>query len=348
VDSKLNDLLENIDKHLDDVSNNIKTDILVILDERLDDVSNTIKADIRTTTDTHISTKLDSRIDYLIEEQLNNQIKRGLDARIHNTITERLNDTFANVNNDGALATTFQTHLKDSINNENGYISNALSDITKPTNSRLDSLEDSYRILKADLVALDTDVSNLMYPKPTYTPPPLPSPTDTPATVNSPIVTATNDPAFDTPRTDNQTTPVTVDPPNQRWPHVNLSPIKPPVQPTAHKPTLTTPPAIKPTSTYRPTTINLPPQLRNPTSISRDKYALDQRISQKYIIRLANTPYHHGPNGLYPLTEQILIECGYTTESHHGLAEVIICYNDIIKIHNTVCHNWDNNRYGTS
>jgi hypothetical protein len=28
--------------------------------------------------------------------------------------------------------------------------------------------------------------------------------------------------------------------------------------------------------------------------------------------------------------------------------EVIICYNDIITIHNTVCHNWDNNRYGTS
>ena len=51
------------------------------------------------------------------------------------------------------------------------------------------------------------------------------------------------------------------------------------------------------------------------------------------------------PSKSVPLSS---IECGYTTDSHHGLAEVMICYNDIIAIHSTVSQNWSNDRYGTS
>ena len=101
------------------------------------------------------------------------------------------------------------------------------------------------------------------------------------------------------------------------------------------------------TSAYR--TVNIPPtpQPRNQTSFHRDAYALQQRISWKDITQLARPNYHHGTYGLKILTKQVLTECGYTTDAHHGLAEVMICYNDIIAIHRTVHNNWSNDRYGT-
>ena len=102
------------------------------------------------------------------------------------------------------------------------------------------------------------------------------------------------------------------------------------------------------TSAYR--TANATPtlQMRNQTSFHRDAYAIQQRISWKNITRLARASYHHRPYGISSLNERILIECGYTTDSHHGLAEVMICYNNIIAIHRTVFSNWSNDRYGTS
>jgi hypothetical protein len=64
-------------------------------------------------------------------------------------------------------------------------------------------------------------------------------------------------------------------------------------------------------------------------------------------VRLASPSYHRDETGIPLLDERTLIECGYTTDTHHGLADVTVCFNDIITIHRTVSSNWSNSRHNT-
>jgi hypothetical protein len=89
--------------------------------------------------------------------------------------------------------------------------------------------------------------------------------------------------------------------------------------------------------------------MRNQTSASfhHNKLAIQHRICRKDKTQLSHNSYHRRTHGLPYIDKRTLIECGYTTDLHHGLAEVTICYNDIIAIHRTVYQNWSNDRYGT-
>ena len=125
--------------------------------------------------------------------------------------------------------------------NNNGSIAAATTELQQfktPTNDRLASLEDTYQTLTANLKStndrlddLDTEVADLTYPTPNGA-------NKTPTTTVNP---ATDNPDIVTPCTGNQ--PLT----SQRWTNVKLSPINPPVQPTAQPPTSTIPPATAPT-----------------------------------------------------------------------------------------------------
>ena len=156
------------------------------------------------------------------------------------------------------------------------------------------------------------------------------------------------------------TPPPAVPPTHQLFANVTLSPVRPRATPPTSLPTMTIPSAYKPAlsanvapthnapqSTY--SFGRLPPiaHPRNQTSFQRDKIALQQRISRKDITQLANSLYHRGTHGLPIITDRELIECGYTTDTHYALAEVMVCYNDIIAIHRKVYNNWANDRYGT-
>ena len=92
----------------------------------------------------------------------------------------------------------------------------------------------------------------------------------------------------------------------------------------------------------------LPPSPATSLPLHRNAHAIQHCIRHKDIARLAQLDYHQGPYGLTTLNECTLLTCGYSTDSHHGLAKVMICYNNIITIHNTVILSWSNVKYHTS
>ena len=59
------------------------------------------------------------------------------------------------------------------------------------------------------------------------------------------------------------------------------------------------------------------------------------------VIRLATEDYHIGMDGCDTLTEEILQDCGYS-HIKASIEDVVVCYNDIILVHNKVRELWYN------
>ena len=59
------------------------------------------------------------------------------------------------------------------------------------------------------------------------------------------------------------------------------------------------------------------------------------------VIRLATEDYHIGMDGCDTLTEEILQDCGYS-HIKASIDDVVVCYNDIILVHNKVRELWYN------
>jgi hypothetical protein len=323
--------------------------------------------DVLATTMPQAIAKVDSYITSItnqaIDRKIDIAIKNGFDHRITRRLDEGIKESIAE---DGRI----HRYVDDCIHaNNKDYVDTIQRhQVANLTNTRMDSLEESldeaYRTLRAELKTttnrcdtLDTEVAALTYP--------LKSSTDKSNILDKEDTPLDTGDTGDTEETPLDTGAATEDQPDvpptaHRFAHVTLSPVKtsftsphtvpkvlPPPAKASESPSHVAPPTIVPQSTYKMGSIPTTPQPRNHTSFHRDKYALQQRISRKDILRLANSNYHRGPYGLNILDDRALIECGYTTAAHHGLAEVMICYNDIITIHRTVHNKWSNDRYGT-
>ena len=79
----------------------------------------------------------------------------------------------------------------------------------------------------------------------------------------------------------------------------------------------------------------------SPRNADRRRQALVARISPLDVARLGNVRYHGGVKGYYPLTMAIVHRCGYTALNS---TDVILNYNDIIRIHTTVWETWEHPR----
>jgi len=79
----------------------------------------------------------------------------------------------------------------------------------------------------------------------------------------------------------------------------------------------------------------------SPRNADRRRQALVARISPLDVARLGNVRYHGGVKGYYPLTMAIVHCCGYTALNS---TDVILNYNDIIRIHTTVWEMWEHPR----
>ncbi len=71
----------------------------------------------------------------------------------------------------------------------------------------------------------------------------------------------------------------------------------------------------------------------SPRNADRRRQVLAARISPLDVARLGNVRYHGGVKGYSPLTMAIVHRCGYTELNS---TDVILNYNDIIRIHTTV------------
>lgn len=58
-------------------------------------------------------------------------------------------------------------------------------------------------------------------------------------------------------------------------------------------------------------------------------------------MRLATEDYHVGMDGCATLTEDVLQDCGYA-HIKASVEDVVVCYNDIILVHNKVQELWYN------
>ena len=79
----------------------------------------------------------------------------------------------------------------------------------------------------------------------------------------------------------------------------------------------------------------------SPWNPDQRRQALAQRISPFNVARLGNVRYHGGTHGYQLLTEGIIHRCGYT---EINLSDVLLAYNDIIKVHSHTCDNWEHPR----
>ena len=352
-----------------------------------------------------VDTYITKITDVAIDRKIDVAIKNGFDHRITKRLDEGIKDSIAE---DGRINCYVNDCTHANTNDAIARAKRELSQVTDYTTTRLDSLEESYCMLKAEMKStgekvetlhqdvlvlefltksspgmtniqetmdvatedqpLSTGKSNTMDAE--AAPPTMAAATEEPpdraAPPEDPAVTSIRIPSdmtTETSATDPTTTPtpaVAVPPTHQRFANVTLSPVRPRSTPPTLLPTMTIPSAYKPAvpvnvaPTHNATQSasnfgRLPPipHPRNRTSFQRDKIALQQRISRKDITQLANTHYHRGPHSLPIITDRELIECGYTTDTHYALAEVLVCYNDIIAIHRKVYNNWANDRYGT-
>ena len=79
----------------------------------------------------------------------------------------------------------------------------------------------------------------------------------------------------------------------------------------------------------------------SPRNADRRRQALAARISPLDVARLGNVRYHGGVKGYSPLTMAIVHRCGYTALNS---TDVILNYNDIIRIHSTIWETWEHPR----
>ena len=103
----------------------------------------------------------------------------------------------------------------------------------------------------------------------------------------------------------------------------------------------------------RPPPLNMPPDQRgspivSPRASNRERLACVLKTSHFDKAMLAHSKYHGGTDGLAELTINFIHERGYEPITVEAPEDNLICYNDIILVHQKVVAGWTNFRTGRS